>query len=136
MPNQTPNYSVDQTLTELNPNNLRILRIFPNLTNYLQIFPRTFFFCSLTGLRSLVRIIPNHSRIIPELFMNHKFLTSPNRTRIIHLSLWLRYRYPILVFLTLHICCIYILSMKWRSSSHIILDSMYCILNQVFALSQ
>lgn len=45
------------------------------------------FFSSLAGLGSLIRVIPNCSRIIPKLFPYYKLLTSSNRTRIIHLSL-------------------------------------------------
>ena len=70
--NRTPNYSVDQSLTELNPNNLRISRI----------FSRTIFLLSCkTEISSL-----NNSEslpIIPELFPNHELLTSPNRPLII-----------------------------------------------------
>jgi hypothetical protein len=74
-------------------NNARILRIISEFynffPNYFWIFFRILFFCfySLTELRSLIRIIPNHFRIIPKLFSNYEFLTSPNRTWIIDLSL-------------------------------------------------
>ena len=91
MLNRTPNYSVDRTLTKLSPNNSWILRFF---CEFYELFANFFhnifcccFFCSLAGLRSLIRIIFNYSWIIPELFPNHKFLISPNRTWIIHLSL-------------------------------------------------
>ena len=62
---------------ELSANNSWILRTF------------TDFFFSLVRLRFLIRIILNHSRIIPELFPNYELLTLPNRICIIHLSLWL-----------------------------------------------
>ena len=39
-----------------------------------------FFFCFV--------VVPNYFRIISESYPNHEFLTSPNRTRIIDLSLW------------------------------------------------
>ena len=81
----------------------RIIQLIERWLNYLwiffQIFPITFFlvfffyFCSLVVLRSLIRIIPNYSWIIPEIFPNHKFFISLNQTRIIWLSLWFHFQH-------------------------------------------
>ena len=77
MPNQKPNYSVDQTLTEINPNNSLILRTFPEFnelfTNFSRIFPRTIiFFCFLLSYMTEIsdpdnsESFPNYIWIIPE----------------------------------------------------------------------
>ena len=42
MPNQMPNYSVDRTSTELNPNNSQILQIFSEFYELFIIFSQIF----------------------------------------------------------------------------------------------
>ena len=97
MPNRTPNYSVDRTLTELNPNNWRILRtfpefyeLFPNFTNYSRIFPKTIIF--LLSCRTEIsdpnnsESFPNYTQIISksrifglaESNPNNSFVTMPS----------------------------------------------------------
>ena len=78
MSNWMPNYSVDRTLTELNPNNSLILRTFSEFSEFFPNFFGLFFLFCRTKISD-----PDNSKLFP----NHEFLISPNRTRIIHLSL-------------------------------------------------
>ena len=75
MPNRTTNYSVDRTLTELNPNNSQILRtfseIFTNFSNFFQeyIYFFVFFLSRRTEIFDLdnSESFPNYIQIISEL---------------------------------------------------------------------
>ena len=84
MPNQTLNYLVDRTLTELNPNNSRIILIFFRILQIIREFFPNFFQNSFFLLSYRTEIFdpdnsesfPNQTRIIPELRIFD--LTEPN----------------------------------------------------------
>ena len=71
----------DRTLTELNPNNSQILRTFSEFSEFFTNFFRTIIFFGFFFLPCRTKISDmNNSK----LYLNHEFLTSLNRTRIIH----------------------------------------------------